>query len=281
MQTLTTIPDIQDWLNHQKAQGKTIALVPTMGGIHRGHFALIEAAKKVADIVIVSIFVNPTQFGENEDLATYPSMIEKDKRLLIEYDTDILWLPNEKDLYPLDESFQIKAPSIANQYCGVSRPVFFHGISLVVLKLLNIIVPHTAFFGEKDYQQLHIIKLLVKDFFLPTQIITVPTVREADGLAMSTRNQYLSHQQRQTAIKLYQILCWAKIQIEQNQDILTTKNTAIKRLKSIFTFDYFEIIDSTTLQPVNQPIQNMYIITGVYLSKIRLIDNIKINYVQN
>ena len=277
--TINTINEVIAFVTRQKTQNKTIALVPTMGGLHAGHLALVTAAKKIADVVVVSIFVNPAQFGDNEDLATYPCNLEEDKRLLDDYDINMLWLPSENDLYPLDENFSLVAPEVANQYCGVTRPVFFHGISLVVLKLLNIIRPHYAFFGQKDYQQLHIIKLMVKDFFLPTKIIGIKTVREKDGLAMSTRNQYLNTIQRQQALVLYQTLCWAKNQIEQKHELQGVKNIAISRLKAVFTFDYFAIINENTLQMVDKPVDNIRIITGVYLGKIRLIDNIKINYV--
>lgn len=279
MQTLTTINQIQNWAKKIKSQSKTTALVPTMGGIHGGHLALVSRAQEVADVVVVSIFINTAQFGKNEDFAAYPRNIAEDSRILANVSVDVIFTPSEREIYPLAQGFKIQAPSIANKYCGASRPVFFHGISLAVLKLLNIIRPNYALFGQKDWQQLHIVKLLARDFFLPTKIIDVPTARENDGVAMSTRNQYLDNKQRKEASLLYQTLVFAKGQIEQKEDIASTKKEALSRLGAVFVVDYFETIDETTLLAVNKPTNNMRIIAGVYLGKIRLIDNIKVDYV--
>ena len=277
MKLIHNIAQMQQFCQDCQNNQQSIALVPTMGGLHRGHFTLIKKAKQWADVVIVSIFVNPVQFGNNEDLATYPGTLTEDRRLLSHYPVDIIFAPSVQSVYPLTENFQIIAPNIANQLCGASRPVFFHGISLVVLKLLLITGANFAIFGQKDYQQLHIISQLIKDFYLKTKMISIKTVRDKDGLALSTRNQYLTPKQRAIAPLFYQTLQWAKTQINgADTDLNAVKKQALGKLGKDFEVDYFELVAEQTLQPLQKPIKNMRLMSAVLLGKIRLIDNIKL-----
>lgn len=271
MKTIQTITQIQEFHQQCQQQNKTIALVPTMGGLHAGHFALIKQAKKLADVVIISIFVNPNQFGKNEDLATYPGTLSQDTDLLADFPVDVIFSPSVSEIYPLADPFTLVAPSIANTLCGKSRPVFFHGITLVVLKLLLAIKPDFAIFGQKDYQQTFLIKKLTQEFFIPTQIIDIPTVRDPDGLAISTRNQYLTATQRKIAPKFYQIINNITL---NNVSILDAKQNAIAQLTKYFQVDYLEIVDTTTLLPCKVPVQKMRIIAALTLGEVRLIDNI-------
>lgn len=277
MEIILTTAEVQQFSQDYHSRGKTIAFVATMGGLHAGHFALVQKATQLADVVIVSIFVNPAQFGKNEDLATYPGILAEDKRLLADYNPNVIFTPSTQEIYPLSEGFKIVAPSIANTLCGHSRPVFFHGISLVVLKLLLITQADYAIFGEKDYQQLHIIRQLVADFFLATKIIVVPTVRNADGLAMSTRNQYLDKQQQQTASHLYRVLQKIKrLAQPQNLSITQLKQSTTNELSQYFTIDYVEIVQDKTLLPCEQYCDDMRLLSAVLLGKTRLIDNIRL-----
>ncbi len=275
MQTINTITNIKQWVKTIKAQGKTIALVPTMGGLHAGHLALVKRAKELADVVVVSIFVNPAQFSKNEDLATYPRNLAQDSELLANYSTDVIFIPDTKDIYPLDNGFKILAPSIANKWCGATRSQFFHGISLLVMKLFTLIQADFAIFGNKDYQQLHIIKKLVTDFLLNIKIIAIDTVRETDGLACSTRNEYLTTGARKIAPIFYKTLLNAKNMLLDNNDISSVKKYAINELKKYFIIEYFAIVDTNNLLECNN-YDNIVIISAVVLDKIRLIDNIEV-----
>ncbi len=275
MQTINSIIDINKYLKTTKTQGKTIALVPTMGGLHAGHLALVKRAKELADVVIVSIFINPAQFGKNEDLTTYPRNLAEDSLLLADYSPDIIFTPSVKDIYPLADGFQMLAPSIANKYCGATRKMFFHGISLVMMKLLGLISPDFAIFANKDYQQLHIIKKLVLDFLLNTQIIAIDTIREKDGLACSTRNKYLTADARKIAPIFYKTLLHAKSMLLANNNTIAVKKYAINTLKKYFSVEYFVIVDANSLLECDN-YDNIVILSVVVLDKIRLIDNIKI-----
>lgn len=277
MQTIHSVVEIQQFAKSCGQQNKSIALVPTMGGLHKGHLSLVERAKKIADMVVVSIFVNPTQFGQNEDLATYPDTLAQDRRLLADDPVDVIFAPSVNEMYPLADGFSIVAPSIANKFCGNSRPVFFHGVSLAVLKLLLMVKPDYAIFGQKDYQQLHIIKQLVKEFYLSTQIIDNPTIRKKNGLALSTRNQYLDHKQHQIAPILYQVLLSVRQAVRQkNQSLAVIRQIAIKELSQYFEVDYLVIVQADSLEALEKPTQNMRLMCAVVLGKIRLIDNIQL-----
>lgn len=236
----------------QKYSRKKISLVPTMGALHAGHLSLIRAARKKSDIVVVSIFVNPIQFGPKEDFKKYPRPFNRDKKLIERCGVDILFHPGAKEMYPEGYSTYVNEERLSNTMCGLSRPEHFKGVCTVVLKLFNIVRPDIAFFGQKDYQQALIIKKMVSDLNLNIKIQIMPTVREPDGLAMSSRNKYLSLLERKRAVLLYQSLL---------------KRRPLKG----FNLDYFAAVDKKTLKPAKKP--TLFAIAG-WVGKTRLIDNI-------
>ncbi len=239
--------------NHLRNQGKTIAFVPTMGYLHEGHLSLMRLAQSMADTLVVSIFVNPTQFGPGEDLGTYPRNFERDESLCRKEGVDILFYPTAAEMYgPRFQTF-IALEQLPLHLCGISRPAFFRGVATVVTKLFNIIKPHTAIFGQKDYQQLRVIRQLVQDLDLDIQITSGPTVREPDGLAMSSRNAYLSASQRPSALTLYQALCQTRNHLENG---LTDAKALIQSAASLIlsfpdtAIDYIAICDPDTLEDI-------------------------------
>ncbi|MEM1243656.1 MAG: pantoate--beta-alanine ligase [Pseudomonadota bacterium] len=265
-------------IKHWRGEGQTIALVPTMGNLHAGHLSLVELASQVADKVVVSIFVNPLQFAENEDLATYPRTPEADVAKLVEKNVDAVFLPQLEAIYPQDRNVQtqIYVPQLSEDLCGISRPGFFTGVATIVAKLFNIIQPDKAVFGEKDYQQLLIIRQLVSDMNYSIDIVSGPTVREADGLALSSRNQYLSKQQRQLAPKLFATLnritqqCQAQSNFEQLEYVGNQELTKLG-----FQVDYLTIRRQSDLQVPVAMDRALMVLTACYLGKTRLIDNQK------
>lgn len=255
MTLINSIPKLQKLILKEKSKGKKITFIPTMGALHEGHLSLIRAARKKGDVVVVSIFVNPIQFGPREDYKTYPRPISRDKKLLEKCGIDILFQPDAKDMYPDGYSTYVSEERLSNKMCGISRPGHFKGVCTVVLKLFNIVQPDTAFFGQKDYQQALIIKRMVRDLNLPIKIEIMPTVREKDGLAMSSRNQYLSPEERKKAVLLYQSLLRKK------------------PLKG-FELDYFVKVDKNTLKPVKKIRKDTLLAIAGWVGKTRLIDNI-------
>jgi pantoate--beta-alanine ligase len=256
------------------------ALVATMGNLHDGHLQLIKQAKQVADIVIVSIFVNPLQFGPNEDFKTYPRTLEQDQQRLEQLGINILFAPSTDEMYPQTENHTtVFVPKISDQYCGQSRPTFFYGVATVVAKLFNIVQPNYAIFGEKDFQQLHIIKKMVQDLCFPIEVIEAPTVREADGLAMSSRNQYLSPQERAAAPFLYETLCKLRTSVQEKEDTYTQLITeAADRLRAKgFRVDYLHILNRHTLELATEQDKELIILIATWLGKTRLIDNLLVD----
>lgn len=251
---IRSVHKLQKLIYKEKHKGKRISFVPTMGALHDGHLSLVRAARKAGDILVVSIFVNPIQFGPKEDYKRYPRPFSRDRKLLEENKVDILFHPRVEDMYPKDYSTYVVEEKLSNTMCGLSRPGHFKGVCTVVLKLFNIVQPDIAFFGQKDYQQALIIKRMVRDLNLPIKIKIMPTVREPDGLAMSSRNQYLSPEERKRAVLLYKSLL------------------AGRPLKG-FKLDYFVKVDKDTLQPSKKP--TLLAIAG-WIGKTRLIDNILI-----
>ncbi len=280
MKIFKRIEEMRIFCKKARQKQKTIALVATMGALHKGHLALVKKANTLSDVVVVSIFINPAQFGKHEDLKTYPRNLKEDTALLKSYHVGALFTPNTENIYPLADGFYIKAPSLAERFCGNSRPDFFHGIALIMSKLFIITTPNIALFGEKDYQQLHIIKTLVHDFHFDINIIAVPTQREKDGLAMSSRNQYLSVKERAIAPKFYQILIEARRKLKCSRELNMVKKEALIALKLNFKPDYFEILNKDSLLNCDEHYQINYdsiiIIAAVILGKTRLIDNIKV-----
>jgi pantoate--beta-alanine ligase len=262
-------------------QDMTVAFVPTMGSLHQGHLSLITEAKKLADKVIVSIFVNPLQFDNKVDLSAYPRTLKADLQQLETAQCDILFTPTVNVMYPkgMDEHTIVTVPNIGDKLCGRNRVGHFDGVATVVIKLFNMVHADVAVFGEKDYQQLLLIKTMVRDLNLPIKIVGAPTCREKSGLAMSSRNQYLTKQQHQQAAKLYQTLLDIKKQIEHGEkNFLNVQKQAVERLiESGFVPDYVNICRADNLEQASLNDKSLRILLAATLGQARLIDNIACN----
>ena len=259
--------------------GERVALVPTMGNLHAGHLQLVSAAKAQADRVIVSIFVNPTQFGEGEDFSSYPRTLDADIEKLHTLAVDIAFVPDTEEMYPGIGVTEVSVSQVSENHCGAARPGHFNGVATVVCKLFNIVQPDSAFFGEKDFQQLAVIRAMVADLNSPVEIISVPTFRESDGLAMSSRNGYLTEEQRNKAPKLYQSLCMAKQAIVAKQlSYSEIENKTIDLLtEQGFRPDYFSICRRRDLQVATTEDRQLIILLAARLGKTRLIDNVQLD----
>jgi len=277
---VTRLEDMQRLSLEYKRRGKTVGFVPTMGYLHEGHTSLINIARKHADIVVVSIFVNPIQFGPSEDYNRYPRDIERDKEILEKMGVDIMFYPSVDDLYPEGFTTYVEVKGLSDKLCGRYRPGHFRGVTTVVAKLFNIVIPDIAVFGEKDAQQAIIIKRMVRDLNFPVKIIVGPTVREPDGLAMSSRNEYLTEEERKVAPAIYQSLLLAKNLVEQGE------RDASKIIAAMYEFlskyerikvEYIEIVDKEGLNPIERLEKGEALIAiAAYLGKARLIDNISV-----
>ncbi len=281
MNTVYSIKEIRDYVQRVKAEGKTVALVPTMGNLHDGHLSLVTRAQEQADVVIVSIYVNQLQFGPNEDYHSYPRTMAQDEGLLAEHNVDMVFAPTSHIIYPegLDHHTVVKVDALDGIHCGKSRPSFFTGIATVVTKLFNIVQPDVAVFGEKDFQQLSIIRKMVTDLCLPVTIAGAPIARAESGLALSSRNGYLSQEEREQATRLYKELEQAKTTIEAgNANFDIVQRDAIVHLADAgFQPDYFNIIRRSDLQPAGPEDKELVILAAAGLGKARLIDNIQID----
>ena len=274
MEIITTIENIRSIVNHWKDKGYSIGFVPTMGYLHDGHAALIDQARKDNDKVIVSIFVNPTQFGENEDLNSYPRDINRDKSLCEAHKADIIFSPTSDEMYHDRKAF-VNIVELSDTLCGISRPIHFKGVCTVITKLFNIIQPTNAYFGEKDAQQLAIIRKIVYDLNFPVNIIGVPIVRESDGLAKSSRNTYLSKEERKAATILYKAIQMGKQTIKHgaSADRIINTMTEIINTEPLAKIDYVSVVDANTMQPVHEITSPVLIAIAVYIGSTRLIDN--------
>jgi pantoate--beta-alanine ligase len=249
-----------------------------MGALHAGHIALIEEAKRNADRVAASIFVNPTQFGANEDFGRYPRREGEDARMLEDSGCDLLWLPSLNDIYPEGFATSIHIKGVSERWEGEARPCHFDGVATVVAKLLVSVRPDVALFGEKDFQQLAVIRRLVEDLNIPTRIIALPTVREEDGLALSSRNAYLSEDERGRAVALPRALEYARQAILGGTEIRLVLDTARKSLieAGFSRIDYFALVDAETLEPLEAPAGRMRLIAAAAIGATRLIDNLAV-----
>ena len=278
MQTLSRINELKNALLVHRLGGQKIAFVPTMGNLHAGHMSLVSKAREIADIVVVSIFVNPLQFGANEDLDKYPRTLEEDSRQLTAAGVKYLFTPTVNEIYPqgMTSHTQVVVPEITSNHCGSSRPGHFNGVSTVVNKLFNIVQPDIAIFGQKDFQQLAVIRKMVSDLCMPVQIIGVSTGRADDGLALSSRNQYLDKTERKIAPLLYQTLLESRHALQTGHSSLADIRTkSVNTLeKGGFVVDYFNICDALTLAEPSPDTQEMVILVAAYLGKTRLIDNL-------
>ncbi len=277
MQVFSTITALQTTLDDWQDKGNKIAFVPTMGGLHAGHLALVELAKQKADKVVVSVFVNPTQFGENEDFDQYPNTLEKDTTLLEQHQVDGLFTPSVEQIYPQGLDSDIKVAELGDILCGDSRPGHFDGVVQVVHRLFDIVEPDVAIFGQKDYQQLLIVTQMTRQYFPAIKVLSQATVREKDGLAMSTRNQYLSTSERKVAPNLYKNLLDIKEKIQEKQEIDAIIKTVKKQIQQDFKVDYLEALDANTLKQITDNTSKIAILCAVFLGSTRLIDNIIFN----
>ena len=249
--------------------------MPTMGFLHEGHLSLVRIARRKSDVLVVSIFVNPTQFTPSEDFNKYPRDLNKDMRLLRGEGVDLIFYPNTKGMYPPNYATCVEVQGLNRLLCGISRPHHFRGVTTIVLKLFNIVNPDIAVFGKKDYQQAVIIKRMVKDLHLGVRIVLGKTVREKDGLAMSSRNTYLSKKQRMNAVVLYESLQWMRLVFKKG---LRDRKKALTKIRALIRrrggkIDYVEAVDKKTLKPVRRLKKGTLIALAVYFGRTRLIDN--------
>lgn len=277
MKTETTIQGLIASLNPARTARKIIGFVPTMGNLHEGHPNLVREARKICDVVVVSIFVNPIQFGPNEDFANYPRTLEQDSQLLADVGCDIIFAPSVEQMYGNQPRLtNISVSGITDDLCGKSRPGHFDGVAVVVTKLFNIVQPKFAFFGQKDYQQLAVIRQLVRDLNLPLEVIGVPIARAEDGLALSSRNGYLTTEQRQIAPTIYQSLKNAQQQLQQGTALAEVLETIKQQLTEAgFVVDYVEA-RTPDLKPIDEFNQDLVLFVAAKLGTTRLIDNFQV-----
>jgi len=273
---IQTVKDMQRWSEEQRLAGKTIAFVPTMGFLHEGHLSLVRAAQQYGDVVVVSIFVNPMQFNQSSDFDTYPRDEARDERLLEELGTDVLFMPPASEVYPKDYQTGVEVEKVSKSLCGAFRPGHFRGVSTVVAKLFNMVKPHSALFGEKDFQQCAVIKRMVQDLNFDIDIVVMPIIREADGLAMSSRNARLSPAEREASLcvsralniaqaRVASLQCTAVSILKAVQDALT-QNAAVR-------IEYASLCHPDTLKEVEQVSGPTLLAIAVWIGDVRLIDN--------
>jgi pantoate--beta-alanine ligase len=284
MKLVDSIAALRAQVTQWKAKGLRVALVPTMGNLHRGHLALVAEACERADKVVATIFVNPTQFGEGEDFDGYPRTLAADAERLESTGCDLLFVPTTAEMYPFGQQdlTRVQVPQITNDHCGASRPGHFDGVSTVVNILFNLVQPDVACFGTKDYQQLAVLKRMARDLCIPVEIVGVPTVRENDGLAKSSRNQYLTESERQVAPRMYQILQAVQQELTENRErsgytFRVVEAQALQKLAdSGFEPEYLTICYRDDLEPAKDTERPLVVLTAARLGKARLIDNLEI-----
>ena len=280
MKTETTIHGLTASLSSARQARKTIGFVPTMGNLHQGHLNLVREARKLCDVVVVSIFVNPIQFGPNEDFDSYPRTLEQDSNLLADVGCDIVFAPSVEQMYGTGQPrlTTISVSTITDDLCGAQRPGHFDGVAVVVTKLFNIVQPNFAFFGQKDFQQLAVIKQMVQDLNMPIEVIGVPIARAEDGLALSSRNGYLSDEHRQTAPVIYQSLKAAEANLRAGEEL----NHVLAKIKAKLTIAGFivDYVEARTpmLQTVENFDQSVVLFVAAKIGKTRLIDNLQVNF---
>lgn len=274
MQVTKTVEETRKQIKQWKKEGKTIGLVPTMGFLHEGHASLIRKCREQNDIVVVSDFVNPTQFGPNEDLEAYPRDLERDSKLCESLGADLIFAPSPEDMYHDPHAF-VSIDTLSETLCGKTRPIHFKGVCTVVTKLFHIVAPDRAYFGEKDAQQLAIIRKMVKDLNFDIEIVGCPIVREEDGLAKSSRNTYLNDKERQAALCLSRAVKTGKEVIYTGADAKEVLNPmkAIIEAEPLARIDYVMMVDALTMQPIEKADRDVLVAMAVYIGKTRLIDN--------
>ena len=281
MHTVETVEELREELQEYRQAGEHIALVPTMGNLHKGHAKLISLAHEHAERVVVSIFVNPTQFGEGEDFDKYPRTLERDKRRLKRNDVDLLFAPGVDTMYPfgIDNATSVTVPVLTADFCGAFRPGHFDGVTSIVNRLFSLVQPDVAVFGQKDFQQQLVIRRMVDDLSLPVEIITAPTEREDDGLALSSRNQYLSDEERQIAPQLYQALEKMGSELQSgNREYAVLEEEAMSVLGSSgFEVEYLDIRRAENLEEPARDSDELVILVAAKLGETRLIDNVVVS----
>lgn len=278
MEIIKQITEMQKWSQSMRQQGKTIGVVPTMGYLHEGHLSLIDVSRQHADVVIVTIFVNPTQFAPNEDLASYPRDFERDRKLCEERNVEVIFAPEPEEMYSADAVTWVIEEKLSQGLCGEARPTHFRGVTTVVTKLFHSTLPDFAVFGQKDAQQAAIIKRMVRDLNFPVKIITAPIVREPDGLAMSSRNRYLNDEERQQALSIFRSFQEAKDLVNSGQ---TDTAFLISQIEEKITsaggeVDYVKIVDSEDLESINNIDREVLIAVAAKFGTTRLIDNVRV-----
>ncbi len=278
MQVISSKQELHEQLRDWRHHDDHIALVPTLGNLHAGHIKLVELAREHAERVVVSVYVNPTQFGEDEDFEDYPRTLERDTRRLKQIGADVLFVPDDETVYPYghDCATVVSVPGLTENFCGGSRPGHFDGVTTVVARLFALVQPDVAVFGQKDYQQQLVIRFMTEDLSLPIRIITAETVREDDGLAMSSRNQYLTEEERAVAPLLHDTLSELGSALQNGKrDFEELENIAIMRLeKAGFGIDYVAVRRAQNLAPPDRDCDELVVIAAVHLGEARLIDNI-------
>ena len=276
----TTIQEVRDTVKEWKSQGLTVGLVPTMGYLHEGHGSLIKTSASACDKTVVSVFLNPTQFAPNEDLESYPRDFEQDKVLCEKMGADLVFHPEVSEMYEQDNATFVEILSeMPKQLCGKTRPIHFRGVCTVVSKLFNIVTPDKAFFGEKDAQQLAIIKRMVRDMSYGIEIVGCPIIREEDGLAKSSRNTYLNEEERKAALCLSKAIFFGQSLVEKGE---TDANKVLEEMKNLINkeplarIDYVEAVDGVTMMPVDKIEKDTLVAMAVYIGKTRLIDNFSV-----
>lgn len=280
MKTVNDINALREQIRTWRKQGLTIGFVPTMGNLHAGHISLVDEAHRHADKIVASIFVNPMQFGANEDIDSYPRTLQDDQEKLIAAGCDLLFTPTPEIIYPkgLENQSFVEVPDVSDGHCGESRPGHFRGVATVVCKLFNLVQPDVACFGLKDYQQVQVIQTMVDDLSMPVEIVPVATKREASGLAMSSRNGYLTEQEKAIAPALYQNLSLLAEKLSQGADMATAREQAISQINATgMCVDYLNICHARTLNQATESDKELVILVAAHCGKARLIDNLQVS----
>lgn len=279
MKVITSIQELRKEIRQWKQAGQSVGLVPTMGYLHEGHGSLIKASSQQNDHTVVSVFVNPTQFGPTEDLATYPRDPERDQALCQEYGADLIFRPSPEEMY-VNPKISLHVRGLNENLCGLSRPIHFDGVCTVVTKLFNIVTPDRAYFGQKDAQQLAIIKKMVEDLNIPVEVIGCPIIRESDGLAKSSRNTYLNPQEREAALCLSQAIFYGRDHIEKgmkSQDLIDGMSRIVQA-QPLAKIEYISVVDAFTMENVECVDRPVLVAMAVYIGKTRLIDNFSYDF---
>lgn len=280
MQVLETPEQMQAWADRARGAGERIGFVPTMGYLHEGHLSLVREARRRADRTVVSVFVNPLQFGPHEDFDRYPRALERDRTLLEQEGVDVLYAPSVEAMYPPGFQTHVEVERVTQGLCGATRPGHFRGVTTVVAKLFHAVKPHVAVFGQKDFQQLVAIRRMVRDLDFDIEIVGAPIVREADGLAMSSRNAYLSARERRAATCLHRALAAAAEMVHRGEDDAARVAAAVRQhidAEPLARADYVAVVDPDTLEPLERTTGGCLIAAAVFIGSTRLIDNVLID----